>query len=510
MRHLVLVLGDQLDERSAALADFDAAQDKVLMIEALGESRHVPSHKARSVLFLSAMRHFAQRLEGRGFPVEYLALGRHDHRDLASALADRLAAFSPARLVCVEPGEYRVRKDIEAVCAKAGVPLEIRIDTHFLCSVAQFAEWAGDTKRLRMELFYRRMRRATGILMEGDKPEGGMWNFDAENRGSFGRNGPGLVPAPRDFPPDAITRAVIEEVEKWLPGNPGSLAHFGWPVTREHARAALDDFISHRLADFGRYQDAMWSGQTYLYHSRISTALNLKLLDPRDAINAALDAYRAGRAPIESVEGFVRQILGWREFIRGVYWLDMPHMKTANHFNHRRNLPKWYWTGETQMRCMREVVGQTLQYGYAHHIQRLMVTGNFALLAGIEPAQVCDWYLGVYTDAVEWAELPNTAGMALFSNGGRFTTKPYVASGSYVNRMSDYCRGCAYRPDVRHGEEACPMSTLYWNFLDRNIEELGKNPRAATMLLSLKKLSDDERAAIRAHAAGLVERLDTL
>jgi len=510
MRHLILVLGDQLDERSTALADIDPAQDRVLMIETIGESTHAPSHKARTVLFLSAMRHFAQRLESRGCTVDYLHLGQHPHPDLGSAIAAQLEALRPQKLVCVEPGEYRVLTLITEACTRTGTPLECRIDSHFLCSIEQFRAWAGDSPRLRMETFYRRMRRATGVLMQGDEPEGGLWNYDAENRGSFGKAGPGIIAPPRGFPPDDITRQVMTDVERWLPDNPGSLEHFDWPVTRNQARAALDDFIAHRLPLFGRYQDAMWAREPYLYHARISAAMNMKLLDPRDAIDAAVKAYRAGRAPLESVEGFVRQILGWREFIRGVYWMDMPKLARANHFNHTRKLPAWYWSGQTHMNCMRESVRQTLDHGYAHHIQRLMVTGQFALLAGIAPNEVCDWYLGMYTDAVEWAELPNTAGMALFSNGGRFTTKPYVASGQYIKRMSNYCSGCRYKPEVRTGEQACPVTTLYWHFLDQHREELAKNPRAGTMLLSLKRLTDTERSAINDHATRILDGLDDL
>ncbi|MEY3200538.1 MAG: hypothetical protein RIR70_88 [Pseudomonadota bacterium] len=510
MRHLILVLGDQLDDHSAALADIDPARDRVLMIEAIQESTHAPSHKARTVLFLSAMRHFAKRLQSRALAVDYLALGTHPHTSLAAALAAQLKATRPEKLIVVEPGEYRMRESLKAACKASGTALTILPDTHFLCSLEQFRAWAGDTSRLRMETFYRRMRRATGVLMQGDEPEGGLWNYDAENRGNFGKSGPGLMVPPRGFPPDDITRHVMEEVERLLPDNPGSLAHFDWPVTRDQARAALDDFITHRLPLFGRYQDAMWSREPYLYHARISAAMNLKLLDPRDAIDAAVKAYRAGHAPLESVEGFVRQIMGWREFIRGVYWLDMPTMKTANHFGHTRKLPQWYWTGETHMNCMRETVRQVIDHGYAHHIQRLMVTGQFALLAGIAPTEVGDWYLGMYTDAVEWAELPNTAGMALFSNGGRFTTKPYVASGQYIKRMSNYCAGCRYKPEVRHGEDACPMTSLYWHFLSQHQDELAKNPRAGTMLLSFKRLSEEERRAIDTHAMGILEGLDGL
>jgi deoxyribodipyrimidine photolyase-related protein len=313
-----------------------------------------------------------------------------------------------------------------------------------------------------MESFYRTMRRETGVLMRGDQPEGGVWNFDRENRGSFGRHGPGTVPAPPRFEPDEITREVLALVQARFPDHPGSLASFAWPVTRAQARQALDAFIRDRLPGFGQHQDAMWIDQPVLWHSPLSSSLNLKLLDPREVIAAAERAWRERALSLAAVEGFIRQVLGWREFIRGVYWLDMPGLRSANHFRHGRPLPAWYWSGETRMNCMRQTLGQTLAHGYAHHIQRLMITGNSALLAGLSPQQVADWYLAVYVDAVEWAELPNTAGMALYANGGRFTSKPYAASGAYIRRMSNYCTGCGYRPQERTGPQACPITVLYW------------------------------------------------
>jgi deoxyribodipyrimidine photolyase-related protein len=354
------------------------------------------------------------------------------------------------------------------------------------------------------------MRRRTGVLMDGAEPAGGTWNYDKENRAGFGRRGPGLMPAAPSVAPDALTREVIADVERRFGDHPGSLARFDWPVTRADALVWLEDFVAHRLAGFGRYQDAMWTDTPFAWHSRLSAALNLKLLDPREVIAAAEAAYRQGRAPLPSVEGFIRQVLGWREFIRGAYWLDMPQLARENHYRHERPLPAWYWTGATGMRCMQAAIGQTLEHGYAHHIQRLMVTGNFALLAELLPQAVHEWYLAVYVDAVEWAELPNTAGMALHANGGRFTSKPYIASGAYVKRMSNYCDGCRYRPDRREGGDACPFTVLYWHFLDRKEAVLAANPRTALMVRNLGRLSAAERDGIRRTAAGLLDRLDTL
>jgi deoxyribodipyrimidine photolyase-related protein len=510
VRHLVLVLGDQLDHASAAFDGFDPGRDRVLMIEAAGESTHVWSHKARSALFLSAMRHFADALRGRGWTVDYRALGDGDSEDLVDILAARLRDHVPRMMVLVEPGEWRLEQAIRALCERERMALDLRDDLHFMISRTGFADWAKKYRQPRMEFFYRMMRERHGVLMDGDEPAGGRWNFDADNRSGFGRKGPGLVPPPPRFEPDAITREVIAEVEARFANHPGSTADFDWPVTREQALAALADFVSHRLELFGHHQDAMWTGQPWLWHARLSAAMNLKLLSPREVVAAAVSAWRERGLPLQSVEGFVRQVIGWREFIRGIYWLDMPRMRDANHYGHARALPRWYWTGDTGMNCMRAVIGQTLRHGYAHHIQRLMVTGQFALLAEIAPQQVEDWYLAVYVDAVEWVELPNVAGMALYADGGRFTSKPYVASGAYIQRMSNYCDGCRYSPSARSGEAACPVTVLYWHFLDRHEAEFAANPRTALMAKNLQKLAPAERTAISDRARQMLEKLDDL
>ena len=513
IRHLVLVLGDQLWSGNPALAGFDPAQDRVLMIEAPGEATAVWSHPARIALFLSAMRHFRADLQARGWPLTYIELDDPAHAD-RPALVDRLLAelkaLRPAGLQVCEAGEWRLQQDIEAAATQAAVPLHWHPDTHFLCSRERFARWAHGRKEWRMEFFYREMRREHGVLMEGKEPAGGQWNFDADNRKSFPKAGPGWIPEPARFEPDAITREVLALVQRRFPDHPGSLAEFGWPVTPAQAREALQRFIDDRLIAFGAYQDAMWTDTPFGWHSLLSVALNLHLIDPREVVAAAETAWRERGLPLAAVEGFIRQILGWREFIRGVYWLDMPGLREANHYGHQRKLPAWYWTGNTRMACMRDTIGQTLKHGYAHHIQRLMVTGQFALLAELSPQQVADWYLAVYVDAIEWVELPNVAGMALFANGGRFTSKPYVASGQYIDRMSNYCKGCAYAPAQRSGEGACPVTTLYWNFLDRHQTELAASPRTALMVKNLQKLDEPTRASIRTHAAYLLDHLDTL
>ena len=511
LRHLVLVLGDQLNLQSAALERFDSSRDRVLMVEARGESTHVPSTKMRSALFLSAMRHFAEAVRAKGWPIDYLRLGAHAFDTLDEALGDALARHAPQALVVVEPGEWRLEQAVLAVCGSAGVRVDLRDDLHFMCGRNEFADDARGKSRLVMEAFYRRMRVKHGVLMEPDgEPLGGQWNFDAENRGAFGRAGPGLLPPPPSFPPDAITREAIADVEQHFGDHYGSADAFAWPVTRAQALEALADFVTHRLQDFGRFQDAMWQQEPFLYHALLSSSLNLKLLDPREVIDAAVARYHDGAVPIEAVEGFVRQILGWREFIRGVYWWRMPKLLEANALGHTAPLPDWYWTGKVQMNCMKNAIGQTLETGYAHHIQRLMVTGNFALTFGMEPAQVHAWYLSVYVDAVEWVEAPNTLGMALYADGARFVTKPYAAGGAYIRRMSNYCDGCRYKPGARSGDEACPMTVMYWDFVARHAPMLERNPRTVMMVKNLRRFDADDLSAIRATAERMRARPDAL
>jgi deoxyribodipyrimidine photolyase-related protein len=361
-----------------------------------------------------------------------------------------------------------------------------------------------------MERFYRQMRVRHNILMNGKEPVGGQWNFDADNRKSFGRTGPGAVPAALRWAPDAVTEEVVSDLRFHLPDLPGRFTPGLWPLTRTQALEALEDFVSHRLGRFGATQDAMWTGEPMLFHALLSSSLNLKLLNPREVIDAAVQAHAQGQASLSSVEGFVRQILGWREFMRGIYWLDMPGLRESNHLGHSRPLPAWFWSGQTGMKCLAESIGQTLDLGYAHHIQRLMVIGNFALLAGLNPQAVAEWFLAVYVDAVEWVELPNVAGMALYANGGRFTSKPYCASGAYIRRMSNYCDGCRYQPEKRTGSDACPITTLYWDFLLRHESELSANPRAALMMKHVAQLAPDARDALRTQAKQGLARIDAL
>jgi len=513
-RRLILVLGDQLSADHPAVKAMDRRHDLVLMIEARGEASHVWSHKARIALFLAAMRHRRDELRAEGVPLHYLALDEVSPGGdtLVGRLAAELRRLQPQTLCLLEPGEWRLDQAIRAAATEAGVACECLSDPHFLCTRDEFERWASKSRgSLRMEFFYREQRRRHEVLIDAEgQPEGGRWNFDADNRSAYPKTGPGVLPQPARFEPDAITREVLALVEREFGGHPGSLESFGWPVTREQARVALERFIAERLEGFGRYQDAMWSATPFGWHSLLSTSLNLHLLDPREVVAAAERAWREGRAPLPAVEGFIRQILGWREFIRGVYWRDMPGLAEANHFNHQRALPSWYWTGRTGMACLADAIGQTLQHGYAHHIQRLMVTGLFGLLAEIEPRQVADWYLAVYVDAIEWVELPNVAGMTLYANGGRFTSKPYVASGAYIDRQSNHCKGCRYSPGKRSGPDACPFTVLYWRFLDRHEAALGANPRTALMAKNMGRWSPEQRAELRVFSQQLLDDIEAL
>ena len=501
-------MGDQLDVDSAALKDINPKADEILMVESANEAQHVWSHKARIVLFLSAMRHFAEYLKSQGFSLTYI---QHSPKSIVEELKSKIIKEKFTHLICVEPGEWRLKQLIEALSEELQVVLDMRQDSHFYCTHSEFKEWVANKKELRLEYFYRLMRKNHGILVDQDgNPEGGQWNFDRDNRKPFPKKGPGLIPPPELFEPDAITKTLIAEVEERYPNHPGSLAHFQWPVTRQQALQALEGFVEHRLATFGIYEDAMWTDTPFGWHSLLSSSLNLKLLNPREVINAVVAAWKKDDLEMATVEGFIRQILGWREFVRGMYYLDMPQMALDNFYNHQNRLPAWYWTGDTKMKCMQEAIGQTLEYGYAHHIQRLMVTGNFALLAEILPKEVCDWYLAVYIDAIEWVELPNTAGMALFASGGRFTSKPYIASGAYIKRMSNYCGSCQYKPDIRFGEGACPMTNLYWNFLIQHRTQFEASPRTRLMTANLSRISEADQEAIAIHAKGLLGDLNSL
>jgi len=508
LRSLIIVLGDQLDLDAAAFDDFDPKQDMVWMAEVTEESRHVWSSKQRIALFLSAMRHFALALEKNGRPLHYVKLNDTQNAgNLSAQLHTDVQHLKPARLVMTAPGDWRVLQSIKELAAVTHLPLEIREDRHFFVTVRDFAAHAKVRKSLRMEYFYREQRKRHRVLMgtkdNPEEPLGGKWNFDSDNREAFGAEGPGILPLRTCFEPDDLTHEVITLVNTHFSDHPGQLNHFAWPITRAQALQSLQAFIEDRLPLFGRYQDAMWPGDPWLYHSHISAALNLKLLNPREVVAAAELAYHNGSAPLASVEGFIRQILGWREYVRGIYWTQMPQYADNNLLDAQNDLPAWFWTGATDMACLRDALLQTLTHGYANHIQRLMVTGLYALMLGVQPQQVHAWYLAMYVDAVEWVELPNTLGMSQYADGGLMSSKPYIATGKYIQRMSPHCKGCKYDPSQKIGDDACPFTTLYWDFLMRHESRLAKNPRMALQVKNLSRLTEVEKIAVNERAMAI-------
>jgi deoxyribodipyrimidine photolyase-related protein len=500
---LVLILGDQLTPCIAALRAADPARDVVVMAEVMAEATYTPHHPQKIALFLSAMRHFAADLSAAGWRVLYTRLDDPSNtQSIPGELIRRAAETGATEVLATEPGEWRL------VQALADLPLLVTTlpDDRFFCPTADFAAWAKGRKQLRMEWFYRDMRRKTGLLMDGNDPAGGQWNYDADNRKPAA---PDLFRTPPpESEPDAFTEEVLTLVEQHFPRNFGRLHPFRWAVTRDGALQRLDHFITHHLADFGTYQDAMLAGDPTLHHALISPYLNLGLLTPQEVCAKAEAAYRAGKVPLNSAEGFIRQILGWREFVRGVYFLEGPDYTSRNALDHKRNLPALYWGAPTRMACLSHAVGQTRDLAYAHHIQRLMVTGNFALLAGVDPAQVHDWYLSVYIDAVEWVEAPNTIGMSQFADGGVVGSKPYISSGAYIGRMSDYCGTCHYHVQDKSGDRACPFNLLYWQFLHRHRDRFQSNPRMAQMYRTWDRMAEGHRAKVLAGAEGFLQRLD--
>lgn len=503
---LILVLGDQLSPTLASLRDGDRATDRILMAEVAEEATYVRHHKKKIAFLFAAMRHFAAALREDGWTVTYRTLDDPDNAgSLAGEVERAIADERPDRIVVTEPGEWRLRHDMDAWSERFGLPVDILDDDRFLSSRRDFADWAAGRKQLRMEYFYRDMRRRTGLLMDGDAPEGGKWNYDAENRKPAKADL--FMPSPHRVEPDETTRAVLDLVRQRFDTHFGDLEPFWFGVTAVDAETALDHFIEVALPSFGDYQDAMLRGERFLYHSVLSMYLNAGLLDPLAICRRVEAAYRDGHAPLNAVEGFIRQIIGWREYVRGIYWLKMPEYGTENALSATRALPDFYWTGDTDMACLKAAITQTKEEAYAHHIQRLMVTGNFAMLAGIDPHAVHEWYLAVYADAYEWVEMPNTLGMSQFADGGLLASKPYAASGNYISKMSDYCGDCAYDVKQKTGEGSCPFNALYWDFLVRNEAVLRGNPRLGQVYRTWDKMDAGKRAEYRKSAAATLERL---
>jgi deoxyribodipyrimidine photolyase-related protein len=502
MVKLVLVLGDQLSHDIAALQAADRSRDVVVMAEVQAEASYVRHHPKKIALVLSAIRSFAAELTDAGWTVAYTSLDDPANTgSIPGELQRRAAEHGAHAVLATRPGEWRL------ITALTEMPLPVTLleDTRFIASHAMFETWARGRKQLRMEYFYREIRKRHGVLMEQGAPIGGRWNFDAENRKPPAT---GLkIPPTYACPPDQITREVMELVRASFPEHFGDLEPFGYAVTREGALEALDLFIETRLKHFGDYQDAMLQGEPWMYHSHISLYLNCGLLLPLECIERAEAAYHQGLAPLNAVEGFIRQILGWREYVRGLYWLKMPGYAEQNFLDAQRDLPQFYWDGQTQMNCLRQAVLETRQNAYAHHIQRLMVLGNFALLAGLDPDAVNNWYMLVYADAYDWVELPNVSGMVLFADGGVLASKPYAASGAYIKKMSNYCDRCSYKVSVKNGPKACPFNYLYWDFLDRNAGKLRGNPRLGFVYKTLDRMSEEKIAAVRDDARWFLNAL---
>ena len=511
---LRLVLADQLSHDLASLRDVDPEHDLVLMAEVGSEARYVKHHKRKIAFLFSAMRHFALELEQRGFSVRYV---RYDDPDNAASLKGEVAKVVEElgfeHVVLTFPGEWRVLEDMQSwQAALSSLPsaqrvhVEILEDDRFLSSIADFDSWSQGRKQYRMEFFYRELRKRFNFLMDEDGPVGGQWNYDAENRKALPK---GIeIPARSHFAPDGITQDVLALVEREFADHFGSLESFDFAVTREQALQVLECFISERLIHFGDYQDAMKQGEPWLFHSHISFYLNCGLLTAKEVIQKAESAYRENNLPLNAVEGFIRQVLGWREYVRGLYWQRMPAYAQENALNAQRVLPDFFWTGETDMNCLAQCISETRDNAYAHHIQRLMVLGNFLLLAGVEPKQVQDWFLLVYADAYEWVELPNVQGMILFADGGLMASKPYAASGSYINKMSDYCKSCRYKVKEKNGEDACPFNYLYWDFLARNRDMLRSNQRLAMPYRTFEKMGEEKQRLIASDSQRFFSRLD--
>lgn len=504
VRHLVLVLGDQLSRGLSALRAADPTQDVVVMAEVKEEGCYVPHHPQKIAMILSAMRHFAADLVGQGWRVAYSRLDDPDNsQSILGELLRRMDELGASDILCTRPGEWRLISALDDL----PVPVTQLPDDRFLCSDAEFAAWAEGRKQFRMEWFYREMRRKTGLLMHGGGPVGGQWNFDHDNRKAAQPNL--FRPRPPQFSPDETTQDVLTLVEAQFPDHFGRLRPFGWAVTRPEALKALTHFITNALPTFGDEQDAMLADDPTLSHSLLSPCLNIGLLHPLEVCRAAEAAYHAGNAPLNAVEGFIRQIIGWREYVRGIYMLHGPGYADQNALSARRGLPPLYWGAKTDMACLSHAVRQTRDLAYAHHIQRLMVTGNFALLSGISPQALHTWYLSVYIDAFEWVEAPNTIGMSQFADGGVLGSKPYAASGAYIDRMSDYCDGCRYRVAEKTGPTACPFNFLYWDFLIRHRDRFATNPRMAQMYRTWDRMDDARKDATLRDAEAFLTRLDS-
>lgn len=507
MAALILITADQLSPALSSLRDIQPG-DQILLAEVAAEAHYAPHHQLKIVLLFSAMRHFAAALQAQGHRVHYVDYDQQVPSLLAAVQQVLQQQPQLQRVRLTELAEYRLMQEVTSWPQTLGLPVDVIEDDRFICNHAMFRRWADGRQSFRMEYFYREMRRYTGLLMDGNTPAGGQWNFDAENRQACPAEV--QIQAAPDFKPDAITLDVIALVQRHFASHMGQANQFVFAVTGKDARAAFLHFLQHRLPLFGKYQDAMRQDEPFLFHSLVSMYLNCGLLDARWLCLQVEQAWKAGLVPLNAAEGFIRQIIGWREYVRGLYWLRMPEYRQQNFFAASRPLPSWYWTGQTRMNCLSQAIGHTIRHAYSHHIQRLMLTGNFALLAGLSVDEMTDWYLAVYADAYEWVELPNTLGMALFADGGLLASKPYAASGNYIAKMSNYCQHCDYDVKQSSGERACPFNALYWDFIARHEDKLGNNARMQLTYQQWRRKSAGDQQLLRAKAAELLIHLEQL
>ena len=510
MSKLCLLLGDQLSLSLTALQQLDKQRDHIMLAELYTETHYVKHNKLKIALIFSAMRHFAAQLRADGYHVDYYTYQQTKNAfdSFTAIVQHQLKQHAYQQLICTEPGEYRVLHEMQTWQQTCAIDTVILPDNRFFFSTQQMTNWFSQRKEPRMEHFYQFARKHTGLLMDKDKPVGGRFNFDKENRHAWQAGTP--VPEAPRHAPDAITLEVITLVNTEFAEFPGNLDGFNYAVERQQALVALEHFITHKLPQFGQFQDALSDQNNTLFHSLLASYMNIGLLLANEVCAAAIKAYHNQHAPLNAVEGFVRQILGWREYVRGLYWHQGEGYKQQNALQAHTPLPEWFWHAKTNMRCMHKAISHSLHDAYAHHIQRLMIIGNFSLLAGLDVEQVCEWYLAVYIDAFEWVELPNTLGMALYADNGLLASKPYAASANYISKMGDHCQSCRYNPKLITGAKACPYNALYWDFIQRHQQRFAGNPRMALMVKQWQKKPVADQQAITLWAAHLIDKLDVL
>lgn len=502
------ILADQLSFDLPSLKNINAASDILVFCEVRSETDYVPHHPQKIIFLFSAMRHFAKTCQEMGFQVHYVELNDVENTQNLVSEWQRIAKLYQCSSISItRPGEWRLTHELESWQLQSDWPLELLEDSRFLCSHQEFSDWVGQKKQLRMEFFYQMMRKKYRILLtEEGGPIGGKWNYDAQNREPL-KVKP-QIQKRLSFAPDAISLAVMDLVSREFAHHFGDIQGFAYACTAQDALKAVDDFLEHHLPFFGQYQDIMLENEPFLHHGLLSMYINVGFIEPLNLCQRVESLYFQGKVPLAAAEGFIRQVLGWREFIRGIYWQHMPDYANMNFLHATRPLPALYWGHQTQMHCLEQVVAMTQQYAYSHHIQRLMITGNFALLAQLSPEAVCQWYLAVYIDAYEWVELPNTLGMALFGDGGVLASKPYAASARYIDKMSNFCKNCKFDAKKMIGENACPFNSLYWNFISQNETVLKTNPRMAYMYATWSRFGETKRQAIIQQAQDYLKRLE--